>query len=81
MLPIRRTMKRLQEQAITKLDANGKLSQVIQNKEKLLWSDNVYLAPAGWTYISTNQLESTTAFTGKADSGKAPYYIYKFKMK
>ncbi|RQO69815.1 cupin [Pedobacter sp. KBW06] len=71
----------LQEHAITKLDLNGKLSHLIQNKEKLLWSDNVYLAPAGWMYISTNQLETTSAFTGKADSGKAPYYIYKFKMK
>lgn len=70
----------LQENAITKLDANGKLSHLIQDKEKLLWSDNVYLAPGNWMYISTNQLNTTPAFTGKGDLGKAPFYIYRFKL-
>ncbi|MBB5645926.1 L-dopachrome tautomerase-related protein [Pedobacter cryoconitis] len=70
----------LQEHAITKLDTNGKLSHVIQDNEKLLWPDNAYLAADGWLYISTNQLNTTTAFTGKPDSGKAPFYIYKLKL-
>lgn len=71
----------LQEHAITKLDASGKLSHLVQDDQKILWPDNVYLAPGGWMYISTNQLNTTTGFTAKQDTGKAPYYIYKFKVK
>jgi len=70
----------LQEHAITKLDVNGKLSNVVKNEQKLLWPDNVYLAPDGWLYISTNKLNSTTAFTGKPDDGPPPFYIYRCKL-
>lgn len=69
----------LQEHAITKLDLSGKLTNVIQDKEKLLWPDNVYKGPHGWMYISVNQLDTSPAFTGAGDEGNPPYYIYRFK--
>ncbi|MFH6991814.1 L-dopachrome tautomerase-related protein [Flavobacterium sp. FlaQc-48] len=69
----------LQDHAITKLDLTGKLTNIVQDKEKLLWPDNVYQGPEDWMYISVNQLDSTPAFTGAGDQGKPPYYIYRFK--
>ncbi len=69
----------LQEHAITKLDVSGKLTNIIQDNEKLLWPDNVYQGPDGWMYISVNQLNSSPAFTGAGDEGNPPYYIYRFK--
>ncbi|AYN03988.1 L-dopachrome tautomerase-related protein [Flavobacterium sp. 140616W15] len=70
----------LQEHAITKLDATGKLTNIIRDNDKLLWPDNVYQGPDGWLYISVNQLDSSPAFTGAKDEGKPPYYIYRFKQ-
>lgn len=69
----------LQEHAISKLSADGKLVNVIQDA-KLAWPDNVYAGPGGWFYISVNQLNTTPAFTGGADTGKAPFYIYRFRL-
>lgn len=68
----------LQEHAITRLDTEGKLSNIVQDA-KLQWPDNVIFGPEGWIYIATNQLNTTPAFTGTTDTGKAPYYIYRFK--
>lgn len=68
----------LQEHAISKLGTDGKLTNVVQDP-KLAWPDNVYAGPDGWFYISVNQLNTTPAFTGGADIGKAPYVIYRFK--
>ncbi|MCC9070187.1 cupin [Flavobacterium sp. F-65] len=70
----------LQEHAITKLDATGKLTNIIQDNEKIVWPDNVYQGPNDWMYISVNQLDSSPAFTGATDEGKPPYYIYRFKQ-
>ncbi|MFH6988577.1 L-dopachrome tautomerase-related protein [Flavobacterium collinsii] len=69
----------LQEHAITKLDATGKLTTIVQDAQKLQWPDNVYKGPNGWMYISVNQLNSTPAFTGADDQGEPPYYIFRFK--
>jgi len=68
----------LTEHAISKLDTNGRLSNIITDN-RLLWPDNAYLAPDGYIYISANQLDTTPAFTGGDDEGKPPYFIYRFK--
>jgi sugar lactone lactonase YvrE len=65
------------EHAISKLDAQGNLSNIIQDK-RLLWPDDLSVND-GWMYVCTNQLNTTTAFTGNKDLGKAPYIIYRFK--
>lgn len=70
----------LQEHAITRLDTKGKLTHMVQNSQKLQWPDNAYLGPDSWVYISVNHLNTTPAFTGGADKGKPPYYIYKFRL-
>lgn len=70
----------LQHHAITRLSADGENSILVKATEKLLWPDNVYIADDGYAYISANQLNSTPAFTGGKDEGKAPFYIYKFKL-
>lgn len=71
----------LQEHSITKLSINGNLTDVLKCNSLLLWPDNVYLGSDNWMYISTNQLNTTPAFTGGRDEGKPPYYIYRFKLK
>jgi sugar lactone lactonase YvrE len=71
----------LQEHAIARLDARGTLSNILQDNEKLRWPDNLALSTDGWIYISVNQLNTTTAFTGQPDGGQAPFYIYRFKIK
>ncbi|RUT67905.1 hypothetical protein D0817_23855 [Flavobacterium cupreum] len=65
------------EHAVSKLDTNGNLSNILQDK-RLQWPDNLAINKE-WMYICTNQLNTTPAFTGGKDEGKAPYYIYKFK--
>lgn len=66
----------LQEHGISRL--SGDKLQLLFTDAKLLWPDNVCVAN-GYVYISVNQLNTTPAFTGGSDEGKAPYYIYRFK--
>ncbi|MCT2560382.1 L-dopachrome tautomerase-related protein [Chryseobacterium herbae] len=69
----------LGEHSISKLAANGQLSEVIKDG-KLKWPDNVAVSEDGYLYISVNQLDSTTAFSGDQDKGKSPYFIYRIKL-
>ncbi|WP_288435833.1 L-dopachrome tautomerase-related protein [uncultured Chryseobacterium sp.] len=64
---------------ISKLDKKGKLTEFIRDP-KLQWADNVAISDDGYLYISVNQLHTTTAFSGKPDTGKPPYFIYKVKL-
>lgn len=68
----------LQEHGISRLGADGRLTQLLRD-DRLQWPDNVAVAPQGWLYISVNQLTTTPAFTGGGDTGKPPYFIYRFK--
>lgn len=68
----------LPEHAISKLDANGNLSILVQDK-RLNWPDNVALSSDGYIYIAVNQLHTTPPFTGASDEGKAPYFIYRYQ--
>lgn len=70
----------LSQHGISKLSKDGTLSLLISDP-KIQWPDNVALSPDGHLYISVNQLNTTPAFTGGADEGKAPYYIFKYKLK
>lgn len=65
--------------SISKLDANGQLSEVIKDG-RLQWPDNVAVSQDGYLYISVNQLNTTTAFSGQPDQGKPPYFIYRIKL-
>ncbi len=67
----------LTRHAISALTAKGKPRTLVTDA-RLLWPDNVAVAH-GYVYISVNQLNTTPAFTGKADEGTAPFYIYRFK--
>lgn len=67
----------LQGHAISKLSSDGTLSTLIQDENKLLWPDGIHFGPNQWLYISTNQLNTTPAFTGQKDEGHPPYYILK----
>ncbi len=68
----------LPEHAISKLDAFGNLSTIVQDS-RLNWTDNVALSADGYIYIAVNQLHTTPTFTGGSDEGKAPYYIYRYQ--
>jgi sugar lactone lactonase YvrE len=65
------------EHAVSKLDLNGNLYNILQDK-RILWPDDLSIYN-DWMYICTNQLNTTPAFTGGKDLGKAPYFIYRFK--
>ncbi|KMQ61385.1 cupin [Chryseobacterium angstadtii] len=65
--------------SISKLDANGQLTELIKDG-RLKWPDNVAVSEDGYLYISVNQLNSTPAFSGEADKGKPPYFIYRVKL-
>lgn len=69
----------VQEHAIGKLSADGKLTNILQDA-RLIWPDNLSLGADGYLYISVNQLNLTPSFTGKNDEGKPPYFIYRFKL-
>jgi sugar lactone lactonase YvrE len=67
----------LPEDAIDKLDKNGKLTRLVQD-ERFLWADNVRFGADSWLYININQLHRTSIFTGKPeDGGTAPYQIFR----
>jgi hypothetical protein len=55
-----------------------KLTPLIRD-QRLDWTDNVALSNDGYIYVTVNQLYKTPAFTGAADSGVTPYFIYKIK--
>lgn len=69
----------LNENSISKLDANGTLSILLKDSN-LKWPDNLAIAQDGYLYISVNQLHTTPAFTGTTDTGKPPYFIYRIKL-
>ena len=72
-------MTNSQNYGIDKLTTTGDLLPVIRDK-RLDWPDNVAVNE-GYLYIAVNQLHKTTAFTGEADAGTKPYYIYKLALK
>lgn len=65
--------------SISKLNANGALSDFVKDA-RLKWPDNVAVSEDGYLYISVNQLNKTPAFSGVADQGKPPYFIYRIKL-
>ena len=69
----------LQHYGVDVLTATGELKPLIRD-QKIDWPDNVALDGNGYLYIAVNQLHKSPAFTGGADEGKPPYYIYKLKL-
>lgn len=70
----------LQRHAIVRLGRDGTLRDALRDP-RLQWPDNLALGPDGWIYVSVNQLDRTPAFTGGADRGKPPYYLYRFRAR
>ena len=68
----------LTDHGIDMLTSEGKLTPFVRDP-RLVWPDGVQFGANGWLYISVNQLNTTPAFTGGADEGKAPYYILRVK--
>lgn len=64
----------LTEHGIDVLSADDVLTPLIRDP-RLSWPDNVQFGAADTLYISVNQLHTTSAFTGGADTGKPPYLI------
>lgn len=68
----------LTEHGIDVLTTQGELKPFIRDS-RLVWPDGVQFGSSSWLYISINQLNTTPAFTGGADEGKAPFYILRVK--
>ncbi|MEO1450555.1 MAG: L-dopachrome tautomerase-related protein [Bacteroidota bacterium] len=69
----------IQHHGIDVLTAEGELKPVVRDA-RIDWADNVALDGKGWIYVTVNQLHKTPAFTGGADTGKAPYFIFRVKI-
>lgn len=67
--------------SVVKVSADGATTTTLVQDPRILWPDNVALAADNWVYVSANQLNTTAAFTGAGDEGKAPFVIYRFKQK
>ncbi|WP_394539227.1 L-dopachrome tautomerase-related protein [Lysobacter enzymogenes] len=70
----------LQRHAVVRLGRDGRLRDALRDP-RLQWPDNLALGPDGWIYLSVNQLDRTPAFTGGADRGRPPYYLYRFRAR
>ncbi len=68
----------LTEHGIDVLTPEGKLTPFVRDT-RLTWPDGIQFGSNAWLYISVNQLNTTPAFTGGADEGKAPYYVLRVK--
>ena len=66
----------LNQNGLDKLSAEGVLTPLVRDAS-LDWPDNAQLGADGWLYVAVNQLHKTPAFSGGADQGQAPYYIYR----
>jgi sugar lactone lactonase YvrE len=67
----------VQAHAIVRIDRDGSEHSLVRDP-RLQWPDNISFGPRGWIYVSANQLDTTPSFTGGADKGKPPYYLYRF---
>lgn len=70
----------LNENGVDVLRPGATRLELLLRYSRLDWADNVALGPDGHLYITVNQLHKTPAFTGGADEGSAPYFIYKIKL-
>lgn len=66
------------DHGIDVLTAKGELQPFIRDS-RLIWPDGVQFGNNSWLYISVNQLNTTPAFNGGIDEGKAPFYILRVK--
>ncbi|MBG0511597.1 hypothetical protein I3J13_22710 [Agrobacterium sp. MOPV5] len=69
----------LQNHAVVKVSANSQTAETLIEDPRILWPDNIALGPEDWIYVVANHLDTTPAFTGAADEGHPPFYIYRFK--
>ncbi|KUJ60390.1 cupin [Flavobacteriaceae bacterium CRH] len=68
----------LASHGVSKTTKEGKAVSIITDS-RLNWPDNLSLG-GNYIYVSVNQLSGTPAFTGGVDTGKSPFYIYRFKI-
>lgn len=68
----------LPEHGIDVLTTGGELKPFIRDA-RLVWPDGVQFGGKSWLYISVNQLNTTSAFTGNVDEGQPPFYILRVK--
>lgn len=66
----------LNDNGVDVMGADGILKPLVRD-ERLDWPDSVRLGADGWLYVAVNQLHKAPPFSGGADEGKPPYYIYK----
>ena len=66
----------LNANGIDRLTADGRLEALVRD-ERMDWPDSVRLGADGWLYVAVNQLHKAPPFTGGADEGEPPYYLYK----
>ena len=69
----------IQHGGIDVLSPTGELKPLYRD-DRISWPDNVSIDGQGWIYMTVNQLHKAPAFTGGADEGEPPYFIYRIRL-
>ncbi|WP_202820659.1 L-dopachrome tautomerase-related protein [Variovorax sp. JS1663] len=64
----------LADNGIDILTSKGELKPFVRDP-RFLWPDNLHFGPDSWLYVAITQLHRNPAFTGEADTRRAPYLI------
>lgn len=69
----------LENHRIVKLDANLKMTTVVQD-DRLIWPDSYSISTDGYLYISCSQINLEPDFNGGTSKRTTPYTIYRVKL-
>lgn len=71
----------LEHSSIVKITPDQKMTVLIQDKDKLSWSDSYSVSDDGYLYISCSQIHQMPFFNNNQNLTKLPYRVFRLKIK
>lgn len=65
--------------AIHRVDANGRLQTLLKDPERLRWPDGFSFGPDGWLYVTDSALQYVILKSEGTIRANSPYHIYRFQ--
>ena len=65
--------------AIHRVDANGRLQTLLKDPERLRWPDGFSFGPHGWLYFTDSALQDVILKSEGTIRAGSPYHIYRFQ--
>jgi sugar lactone lactonase YvrE len=65
--------------AIHRVDANGRLQTLLKDPERLRWPDGFSFGPNGWLYFTDSALQHVILKSEGTIRANSPYHIYRFQ--